>query len=304
MAKDFVGQEYVAATNGKGLHQDSPTTRVLTKLTICGTILVTVVSVAMIAFCVVFAMCPIIGTSMMTTLNASGENTDSAITCILGEPDRGDIIVSKLYLKNTRYVQYLREANQGDQTALIMLNELRKTYNRTDEGGDYMYIIKRLIAKAGDRISMTRTGDNYCLYLNDERLDENYLDPLVAQPSAMNYVQLWNVLNNQNDADMNDWVSVHYTSCLAPNTATTDGTTETSRYMLVIPADHYFLMGDNRGSANSEFNHSWDSTYLGPLPASNYVSQCVDVISNDSSLPAYLWDKFVYYVCFGWVWQK
>ena len=127
MAKGFVGQEYVAATNGKGLHQDSPTTRVLTKLTICGTILVTVVSVAMIAFCVVFAMCPIIGTSMKTTLNASGENTDSAITCILGEPDRGDIIVSKLYLKNTRYVQYLREANQGDQTALIMLNELRKT---------------------------------------------------------------------------------------------------------------------------------------------------------------------------------
>ncbi len=305
MAKEFVGQEYMAATNGKGLHEQNAFARFFSRLTITATIGITVVSLAIIAFCCFFNMCPIIGTSMMTTLNASGNNTDNAITCTLGTPKHGDIVVYKLYLKNTRYYQYLIDAQNGSETAQWMINELKETYNRIDEGGNYMYIIKRLIALPGDTISMRRIGSNYEIYLNGEKLNEDYLDPLVAKPDAMNYVQLWNVLNDRSYADMNDWITVPWEVCAQINNTEkpTDGSI-VSKYMLKIPEGYTFLMGDNRGSADTEFNHSWDSTYLGPLPETSYVSLCVDVINNEVNLPEYLWNKFVYYVCFGWVWQK
>ncbi len=307
MAKEFVGQEYMAATHGKGLHQESKASRVVSRLTVTGSIVVTVVSVAMIAFCIIFAMCPVVGTSMMTTLNATGDNTDSAITCILGEPEHSDIVVCKLYLKhNTRYLHYYYDAANGNPIANDVLRKLEKSsYAMTDENGHYMYIIKRLIGKPGDVISMTRVNDNYYIYLNGQKLDETYLDPLVAQPDALNFKQLWNVLNDKKSADMQDWVTVSYNDCITNNLYRADSNdVQSSRYMLVVPKDHYFLMGDNRGSADNEFNHSWDSTYFGPLPTANYVSKCVDVINEDITLAQYLWQKFVYYFGFGWAWQR
>lgn len=303
MAKEFVGQEYVAATNGKGLHQESKATRFFSRLTIGGTVLITVASIAMIVCCVIFTMCPIIGTSMMTTLNASGKNTDSAITCIIGEPEHSEIVVFKLYMQNTKDYQYVRDAANGDPISILTLEGLKKDYyTQSDDKGDYMLIIKRVIGKPGDQISMSYTDGNYYLYLNGIRLDETYLDPTVAKHNAKNFTQLWKVLNQQATAhDMLDWVTVPTTECLTVNPLYSSN--EHSRFVLTIPADHYFLMGDNRGSAD-EYNYSWDSTYFGPIPAANYVSRCVDVINEEISLPVYLWNKFVYYVCFGWAWQK
>ena len=129
MAKEFVGQEYMAATNGKGLHEDSIISRVLHRATITATISITILSVIIIGFCVFFTMCPIIGTSMMTTLNATGDNTDSAITCTLGKQNYGDIVVYKLYLKNTRYYQYVLDAQAGNDAAIWTVNELKKINN-------------------------------------------------------------------------------------------------------------------------------------------------------------------------------
>ena len=305
MAKEFVGQEYMAATSGKGLHEGSKMSRVISRLSLTATVVITLVSIAMIAFCLYFAMCPIIGTSMMTTLNATGENTDSAITCKIDDPAHSSIVVCKLYLEeNTRYHQYYRDAVNGDPVAQHALEALKKTYNKSDENGNYMLIIKRLIGKPQDKISMCRNGDNYYIYLNGEKLDETYLDPKVSKHDAMNFQQLWYILNDQTQANMDDWVTVKYDSCIAPNTYASSGDFEKSAYMLTVPDDHYFLMGDNRGSADTEYNHSWDSTYFGPLPTTNYVSQCVDVINTEMSLAEYFLDKFVYYICFGWLWQK
>ena len=305
MAKVFVGQEYMAATSGKGLKQGSKSSRILSRLAVTATVVITLVSIAMISFCIYFAMCPIIGTSMMTTLNASGDNTDSAITCTIGEPTHSSIVVCKLYLEeNTRYHQYYRDAANGDPVAKHAIQELKKTYNKSDEFGNYMLIIKRLIGKPGDQISMCRNGDNYYIYLNGEKLDETYLDPKVSKPDAMNFKQLWYVLNDKSQANTQDWGPVPYDTCISPNIHEAAGEFTKSLYMLTVPADHYFLMGDNRGSADTEYNHSWDSTYFGPLPVSNYVSHCVDVIDKDMSLAEYFIKKLVYYVCFGWLWQK
>lgn len=319
MAKEFVNQEYVAATNGKGLHQESKATRILARTTITGSIIITTISVCMMIFCIIFAMCPVIGTSMMTILNATGKSTDSAITCILGEPKRSEIVVCKLYLKHTRYYHYITDANNGDQNAARIVSELKKTYTETDQNGIFMYIVKRLIGKPGDHISMCYVDNNYYIYLNGEKLDESYLDPLVAHPNAVNFKQLWNVLNrnvyrnypNQpaynidTKANITDWIATSYNDCIQENKFTTTGEGESSRYMLTVPDNCYFLMGDNRGGEDDKFNHSWDSTYFGPLPKTTYVSRCVDIIdNNNTNMPKYLWDKFVYYVCFGWAWQK
>ena len=252
MAKEFVGQEYMAATSGKGLENKSTASRIVSRLAVTATVIISIISAGMIAFCVYFALCPIIGTSMMTTLNATGENTDSAITCLIDNPERGSIVVCKLYLaENTRYHQYASDAAMGDPAAKLAIEELKKTYDKVDEYGNYMLIIKRLIGKPGDQISMCRVDNNYYIYLNGEKLDETYLDPKVSKPDAMNFKQLWYILNDKSQANMEDWVSVSYDNCISTNIHEATGNNVKSRYMLTVPADHYFLMGDNRGSANT-----------------------------------------------------
>lgn len=316
MAKEFVGQEYMAATHGKGLHQHSKGMRILGRATITFSVLVTVISVIMVLCSVIFGICPVNGTSMMTTINATGKDTDSAVVCYLGEPERGDIVVAKLYLKDTNRQKDL-ETYKNDPD---MLNKIYRQFPESDRKGRFQYIIKRLIAKPGDIISMCRIDNEYYIYLNGEKLNENYLDPSTGHPNSKNLQQLWkildeNTLNNQDqlkDTTLRDWLSVPYDQCVTPNVYTSPNEGEPSSLMLVIPDDYYFLMGDNRAGLRGidpetgktvYFQESWDSTYLGPFHKSQYFSRSLDIISRDTNLPQYLWNQFVYYVCFGWAWQ-
>ena len=322
MAKTFVGQEYMTATSGKGLHQQSKGHRVLARTTITCSTIITLVSVFIVVFCIIFQICPVIGTSMMRTLNATGDDTDSALTCIVGEPSRGDIVVMKLYIQNSHFTDYLAAA-KGDQAALARLRKLnwnknysqadaaaavkklKAEYNESDSRGNYKYIVKRLIGKGGDRISMRRIGESYYIYLNGEKLNEEvYLDDIVGEHSAPNFIQLWDILTDPDNADNEDWVTTDYHQLLTENTDTApDGDGIPSTYMLTVPDDYYFLMGDNRGGL-PQYAKSWDSSYFGPLPTSSYYSFCVDIFDADVSMSKYIWNKFVYYVCFGWAWQK
>ncbi len=316
MGKKFVGQEYMAATNGKGLHQQSKGNRIFSRLTMTCSTIITIISVLIVGFCVAFQMCPVIGTSMMTTLNATGKDTDNALTCVFGEPKHGDIVVMKMYIQDSHFINYVKAA-QGDSNALNQLHltqaeannimkSIKTEYTESDSNGNYKFIVKRLIGKSGDKISMRRVGSNkYFIYLNGQKLDEYYLDPLVAAHDAPNFVQLWNVLNTPDTADIDDWVTTDYHQVLTANAdTTTDGNGTPSAYQLNVPENHYFLMGDNRGGAFSTYSKSWDSSYFGPLPTTSYYSYCIDVLSASMSMPEYLWSKFVYYVCFGWAWQK
>lgn len=290
MAKEFVGQEYSVATNGKGLEQTSRKERRLTKATVLFSVAVMLISVAMIAVCAVFVLSPVSGTSMMRELNATGQDTDSALTFRLGNAKRGDIIITKLYLKDTG----------DDDNDPYNLNT---KYPNVDSNGHYMYIIKRLIAVAGDHITMQRepavtnplTDEdyNYSIYLNGERLVEDYLDPEVAHPRSVNFIQLWRVLNNPYTYPntLNDWRATAYADCVA------DG-------VLTVPEGYWFFMGDNRGGNVAAYHNSWDCAYFGPQPANYCTGVCVDVVVGERNFPAYLWNKIVYYVFFGWAWQK
>ena len=329
MAKKFVGQEYMAATNGKGLHQQSKGHRILARTTVTFSTIITVASVLIVVFCLFFQMCPVKGTSMMKTLNPTGKDTDKVVTCTIGEPQRGDIIVMKLYIQDTSDRYYIDAAN-GDTNALKRLRELGKTdsssqqtaasrlasikkdpYINADKQGNYELIIKRLIGKPGDKISMRRENSKFYIYLNGDKLQEDYLDVSTtgnndAANNESNFYQLWNILNKSSGAKTHDWLNTNLNEILKPNTM---GDSNASDYYLEVPAGYYFVMGDNRGGAmktghRNDWKYSWDSCYFGPLPISNYYSHYVDKITNNTSMPKYLWNKFVYYVCFGWAWQK
>ena len=300
-AKEYIGQEYATATQGKGLQQDSLAVRIVTRITVTFSIAVMLVSIGIITCCAIFFLSPIVGTSMMTTLNATGKDTDAAIACRVTTPQRGDIVISKIYQHQTK------DFNETDDTYV------KEKYSGLDFGGRYMLVIKRLIAVGGDQITMTRTpnGGNYVntdynydytIYLNGEKLDEPYLDPTIGKADARNFVQLYRILNYDNPD-----VEINKSNTVIADWRATDRQTVIQNGVLTIPEDYYFYLGDNRGGkldTNPEYAYSWDGCQMGPLPASQYVGTCIDVVDNSTNLPAYVWDKIVYYVFFGWAWQK
>ncbi len=272
MAKKFQSQEYSVSTNNKGLKEDTALSRFLMRFTVVFSTFSIIASVAIIAFAFIFILSPIMGTSMMSTLNATGENTDSVLTNKVADPERGDIIVTKLYGKDTRDGPYDTQ-----------------TYPNKDENGNYMYVIKRLIALPGDKISMVKEGDSYYIYLNGEKLNEDYLDPIYGHPGSDNFKQLYNVLNGL-WADTSNWIAYPISDCIENG-------------VLTVPEGYWFYMGDNRGG-HDEFIKSWDCTSFGPQKIEYYVGRCDKVVANETSVFDIVWDEVVYYAFFGWLWQN
>jgi signal peptidase I len=111
-----------------------------------------------------------------------------------------------------------------------------------------LYVVKRIIGVPGDRIHL-RDG---VVYRNGEKLDEPYVI-------------------HQSDAGTNpyrdDFPSVPASDY---NNVTPDWQQVIKEYIqgddLVVPADHYFAMGDNR-------DVSYDSRYWGFIPRENVIGR-------------------------------
>jgi signal peptidase I len=222
-------------------------------------------------------MSPIIGKSMMKTLNATGNNTDSVLVNKVAIPNYGDIIVTKLYGKDTSY---------GNNHPRFIAK---------DENGNFEYIIKRLLAKGGDQLRVNEYDGDYYIELKKkgetdftEIDEENYLNTEVGHHSSENFETLYNNLNKLSGANYDDWKATSPDSVIFGD-------------VLTIPEGYWFYMGDNRGGNSSVHGRSWDCSSLGPQKAEYCLGVATDILANNESVPAFLWRKFCYYVLFGWV---
>jgi signal peptidase I len=111
-----------------------------------------------------------------------------------------------------------------------------------------LYVVKRIMGVPGDRIHLR----NGVVYRNGEKLDEPYIDHDADSPFDSYRNNFPGVSPTDNDNLYDVWHAE------LPSRIQGDD--------LVVPADHYFAMGDHRGV-------SYDSRYWGFIPKENVVGR-------------------------------
>lgn len=201
-------------------------------------------------FCFIYIYTPVDGPSMLPTLNSQcyDENLkkiDSSLPDYVyinrfASSDYGDIIVAKNPSSN--------------------------------------YVVKRLIAKGGDRIAIVKIGSDdspvYKIVLNKkdkttfEELEETYLPSNTSLEGTFTKFQNY-LLENKNKTE---------------TLTTRFGATK----FLKLKDDEIFYLGDNR-------EKSTDCSEYGPIPSSNYIGR-VDIVVHEgknsfSTIFLYFWHK-------------
>ena len=186
-----------------------------------------VISLAIFSFSFSFIDVEVIGPSMKPTINEQWNTS---------EP----------YKRDTAYIKKGSSYDRGD---IIVI-----------ESEPNLFIIKRLIAVAGDTVNIIENDltNEIELYVNDELLIEDY----VVYKDGMEYT-----LNNFNNLRINK-----------PTLFVGDN--------LVVPEGQIFYLGDNRG-------HSLDASSEGPILTEKVVGRVSIVVPYGNNFIEYLWKQFV-----------
>ena len=167
---------------------------------------------ALVVFYSIFFQIPVVGPSMKPTYNVLA-------------PD--SVVDESSIYKDVAVVNRFNRGTNGD-IVIVATDEL-------DSSGNQKFIIKRLIAKEGQTLTLRQNAISslyYSYYLDGEKIDEWY----IADSSAMDQ-EYFVKFTNHNSAEM----SMH------------DGLVQAS---ITIPEGKIFVLGDNRG-------HSTDSAERG-----------------------------------------
>lgn len=149
----------------------------------------------------------------------------------------GNSMVQTFFDGDRVFINRFEKGQVGDIVVADIKNE--ENWDHTLEGS---YIVKRLVASAGDRVKIVRVGEEYSLYVNDELIYTKNAGGLLSTYS--NFVAY--VTNNQTD------------------------TTRIDNGSVIVKEGEVFLLGDN-------WEVSYDSATVGPIRKSSLVGR-VDII--------------------------
>jgi signal peptidase I len=119
-------------------------------------------------------------------------------------------------------------------------------FRSVEDSTPNLSVVKRVIGAGGDTLQMIADT----MYRNGQRLDEPYAIYVAAEDDRSRLAQL------------REWQLRHY---IGPTPDRYHPTTH-DWGPIVVPADHFFMMGDNR-------NQSYDGRYWGFLPKEHIVGR-------------------------------
>lgn len=271
MSKEFVSQEYEVAQAGADVREGTRRSRILKFLSTISLFTMIIISIAAVSFSLIFFLSEVNGSSMMQTLNkdfikVENEVSDNVLVNRFASAKRGDIIVVKNY-----------------------------------SDGNLSHYIKRLICIEDDKIRLEKKPDNtyqtiICYAGTDQWivLDEWYLD--LDRWGIMTYYgrNFYNLLENPD--------SIRESNPFYPSKQHIVTPQDEKPYLLV-PKNHVFYMGDNRGGVDESYSNysSYDCTSFGPQPAEYIEGVVVSIIKQEESIPSFVLRKIGEFFSFKWL---
>ena len=123
------------------------------------------------------------------------------------------------------------------------------------------FLIKRLIAKGGDRVEFIEGQ----LYVNSEKINETYI---------ISNEKNQNMIRNNTLPKINEWEHITLEKA------------ELNHISFVIDEGYVFYLGDNRGV-------SYDCSNYGPQPETLIKAKVLFVVPYNQTLIEYLWTSFL-----------
>jgi signal peptidase I len=310
----YISQEYSTQTRGRPIREGTKTTR--RGHLFVGTFfsLAVIIGVSLIAFTVVFFYSGVNGTSMMRTLNASGENTDSVVVNRYIAPKRGHIIVLNHYkfdgTFDSLHIKRLL-ATGGERVCFIY------TPFTPEESAAHPHAEK----KYRYRVEINDVEyDNDLYSIHEDNIGNYHYDNFYAwQEGLYDYnahSQSRFDETGKHDAafrdrpDMSKPESPENTFRFYNEEHKSADGSSAPRWEILLPAGFMFYMGDNRGgngsSAKNAQDHrvpgkddlaimSADSTFYGMMEMEHIVGVVIEIIHSRSATQWFI-DKVLYYI--------
>lgn len=280
--KRFHGQDHALATEGANVQELRWYQRAGSIFSVSIFSFTFVVSVSLICFTIMFFFTDVIGSSMMMTFNPDyvvngiiGNSTDAAVVNRHRNARRGDVIIVRDPRENENGLFVKR---------MIAMN------------GDKVYFSRRQfpLDDSGNQITVGNGLIHYfVIEVNGVEIDESYLDPYWGMNVTYGYIWQWTRPNRASNQRGPYGYFIRYVQ-------------ERARYEIHVPRGYMFYMGDNRGGSgipSSIYLKSRDSAReFGPQPMNrDFVGVVIDIVSDNQSLPAWVWGRFVWFITFRWI---